>query len=46
MGNTASGRQENVIVNESTSDRDFTVGTSDKNLVTIEKRVEVNTLEK
>ena len=33
IGNTASEREEITIVNEDTSDRDFTVGTSDKNLV-------------
>ena len=29
IGNTASERQENVVVNEGTNDQDFTVGTSD-----------------
>ena len=28
FGNAASERQENVVVNESTNDQDFTVGTS------------------
>ena len=36
IGNTASERQENTIVNEGTCDRDFTVGASGKNLMTSE----------
>ena len=33
IGNTASERQENTVVNESTNDRDFTVGTSNNSSV-------------
>ena len=43
--NTASERQENTIVNESTGDRAFTVGTSGNNLMTNETTVNVKTLE-
>ena len=46
FGNTASCRQENTIVNEGTSDRDYTVGTSGNNLMTNENTVNVKTLEK
>ena len=46
FGNTASERQKNTIVNESTSDRDFTVGTSGKKLATNENMVNVKTLER
>ena len=44
FGNAVSGRQENVIVNEGTSDRDFTAGTSSKILATNENTVNVKTL--
>ena len=46
IGNTASERQENSIVNEGTNDRDFTVGTSGSNLMTNENSVTVKTLER
>ena len=46
IGNTASERQENAIVNETTSDRDSTVGTSGNNLVTNQNTVNVKTLER
>ena len=46
IGNTVSEKQESTIVNESTSDRNFTVGTSQKNLVTNEKTVNVKILER
>ena len=32
IGNAASERQENIVVNEGTNDRDFTVGTSSNNI--------------
>ena len=41
----ASERREKITVDEGTSDRDFTVGTSGKNLVTNENTVSVKTLE-
>ena len=46
FGNAASERQENIIVNEGTNDRDFTVGTSSINLATNENTVNVKTLER
>ena len=46
IGNTASEMQENTIVNEGTSDRNFTVGISAKNLMTNENTVKVKTLER
>ena len=46
IGNTASDRQENTIVNEGTGHRDFTVGTSGINLTTNENTVNVKTLER
>ena len=46
VGNTASDKQENTIVNEGTGDRDFTVGTSDDNLMTNEITVNVKILER
>ena len=46
IGNAAGERQESIIVNEGTNDRDFTVGTSSKNLVTNENTVNVQTLER
>ena len=46
IGNAASERQENVLVDESSNDRDFTVGTSSDNLVTNENAVNVKTLER
>ena len=44
FGNAASGRQENIVVNEGTNDRDFTVGTSSDKLVKKENTVIVKTL--
>ena len=44
FGNTANERQENVMVNGGTNDRDFIVGTCSDNLVTIENTVIVKTL--
>ena len=46
IGNTTSDMQENTIVNEGTGDRDFTVGTSDNNLMTNENTVNVKILER
>ena len=46
IGNTASERRENVIVNESTGNRDFTVGTSDNNLMVNGNTVNVKILER
>ena len=46
IGNTASGRQESVVVNEGTNDRDFTVGTSRSNSPSNENTVNVQTLER
>ena len=46
FGNTASERQENTRVNEGTGERDFTVGTSGKNLMANENTVNVKTLER
>ena len=46
IGNAASGRQEGIVVNEGTNDRDFTVGTSSNNTVINENVVNVKTLER
>ena len=46
ISNTVGEGQENTIVNEGTGDRDFTVGTSDNNLLTNEYTVNVKTLER
>ena len=46
IGNAASDRQENIIVNEGTNGRDFTVGTSNNILATYENTVNVKTLER
>ena len=46
IGIAASERQENIIVNEGSNDRDFTVGTSTDDLVTTENTVNVKTLER
>ena len=43
IGNTASERQENTIVNEGTGDRDFTAGTSGEQLVINENAVNAKT---
>ena len=45
-GSYASERQENIIVNESNSDRDFTVGTSSDNLATNENTMIMKTLKR
>ena len=46
IGTAASERQENVLVNEGTNDRDFTVGTSSNNMTINESTVNVKTLER
>ena len=46
IGNTASERQENVVVNERTNDRDFTVSNSSNNTAVNESTVNVKTLER
>ena len=38
--------KKNIVVNEGTNDRDFTVGASSNNLVTNENAVNVKTLER
>ena len=44
--NAASEKQENVVVNKGTNDRDFTVSTSSNNTAVNESTVSVKTLEK
>ena len=46
IGNAASERQENVVVNEGTNDRDVTVGTSSNDIAINEITVNVKTLER
>ena len=46
IGNAATARQENIVVNEGTNDQDFTVGTSGNNTVINENVVNVKTLER
>ena len=46
IGNAASGRQENTVVSESTTDRDFTAGTFSNNIAINESMVKVKTLER
>ena len=46
IGNVASEERENAIVNEGSSDQDFTVGTSSDKLVTNEKTLNVKNLER
>ena len=46
IGNTASERQENVVVNEGTNDRDFTISNSSNNAAVKECAVNVKTLER
>ena len=46
IGNASSTRQENIVVDEGTNGRDFTVGTSSNNTVTNEGVMNVKTLEK
>ena len=46
IGNAASERQENVVTNKGTKDRDFTVSTSDNNTALNESAVNVKILER
>ena len=46
IGNAASARQENVVVNEGFNDRDFTVSNSSKNTAVNESAMNVKTLER
>ena len=46
IGNPARERGENIMVKESTIDRDFSVGTSGSNLTTKENPVKVKTLQR
>ena len=46
IGNAASARQGNVVVNEGTNDQDFTVGTSSKNTAVNESAVNLKSLER
>ena len=46
IGNTSSARKENVVVNEGTNDRDFTVGTSNNDSVVNGNAISVKTLER
>ena len=46
IGNAASERQENVVVNEGTNDQDFAVGTSNVSSVNYKNAMNVKTLER
>ena len=46
IGNAASTKQEKIVVNEDTNDRDFTVGTASNNTVINESVVNVKTMER
>ena len=46
IGNAASERQENTVVNEGTNDRDFTVGTSNDGSIVNRKAMSLKTLER
>ena len=46
IGSAASERQENIVVNEGTNNRDFTVGTSSNNIAINESTMNVKTLER
>ena len=46
IGNAASERQENVVVNEGTNDRDFTVSNSSNNTAVNESAINVKFLER
>ena len=46
IGNVASERQENIVVNEGSNDRDFTVGISSDNSVGTGNAMDVKTLER
>ena len=46
IGNAVSERQENIVSNEGTNDREFTIGTSSKNSVVNGNAMDVKTLER
>ena len=46
IGNAASERQENVVVNEGTNDQDYTVGTSNVSSIVNENALNVKTSER
>ena len=46
IGDAASARQENIVVNEGTNDQDFTAGTSSSSTAINESMVNVKTLER
>ena len=46
IGNTSNAREENVVVNEGTNDRDFSVGTSNNDSVLNGNAISVKTLER
>ena len=46
LGNAARQGQENIVVNDGTNDRDFTVATSDNNSTINENSMNVKTLER
>ena len=46
IGNAASEREENIVVNEGTNDRDFSVGTSGKNIAINGSTANVKTFER
>ena len=46
IGNAASERPENVVVNEGTNDQDFTVGTSNVSSIVDENTLNVRSLER
>ena len=46
IGNAASERQENVVVNEGTNDQDFAVGTSNVSSIVNENTMNLKTLER
>ena len=46
IGNAASARQENIVVNEGTNDRDFTVSNPSNSTAANEGTVNVKTLER
>ena len=46
IGNAANEKQENIVVNDGTKDRDFTGGTSSHNTATNESVMNVKTLER
>ena len=46
IGTAARERQENIVVNESTNDQNFTTGTSSSNMAINESTVNVKTLER